>query len=94
LVVDSTDERRLTKEIQKDFLVFLNHEDLVFCNILVFVTKIDIDKTERMSIEKIKLILEELLPLKHKKIFFQPCNPTKGTGLKEGFDWLSKSFDN
>jgi small GTP-binding protein len=84
-VVDSNDRQRI-KEAGTELAKILAEEDLTNCSFLVFANKQDLPQA--MSVPEIISSLE--LDKYGARWYVQACAATKGEGLYEGLDWLSK----
>lgn len=86
-VVDSTDKKRI-KETRSELSRLLEHEDLSECAVLVFANKQD------LGVMGVNEVVEAmgLRELRGRDWYCQGCSALTGTGLFEGFAWLSKTL--
>ena len=87
-VVDSNDRGRIG-EAAKELSSLLKEESLANVKLLVFANKQDVP--EAMSVEEVSEKLG-LAGIEDRKHYIQSCSATKGQGIFEGLDWLSKAI--
>lgn len=87
-VVDSADASRI-EEARKELFKIMNDDALQNVKLLVFANKQDLAHAMKLKDLEAALKLNEL---KQQTIFVQPCCATKGDGIQQGLDWLSKQL--
>lgn len=88
-VVDSNDEERIAESAEALAMV-INEESMRDVPILVYANKMDLPNA--LSIPEISERMG-LTRLRNRKWFVQASNATRGDGLFEGMDWLSKNVN-
>lgn len=86
--MDSSDIDRID-ETKEELHHFLAQDRLRDCSILIFANKQDLPRALTCSelAERLKL---DTLHMHGQKWHVQPCIATTGSGIYEGFEWLSK----
>merc|ERR1712006_44848 len=87
-IVDSSDRDRI-EDAREELFRMLDSDEMRDAVLLVFANKQDLPGAMDSSEVADKLGLREL---KNRKWFIQSACATRGDGLYEGLEWLSKSF--
>jgi len=88
-VVDASDEERL-EESKETLRALVSRPNLIHRPLLVFANKQDLDKA--IDPVKVSLALDLLLDAENRPQCVQPCSADKGTGIRDGIEWLMNSL--
>ena len=87
-VVDSTDRDRI-QDAQEEMMKIMNDDEMRNACLLVFANKQDLPNAMSAAELSEKLSLQQL---RRHEWFIQSCCGTRGDGLYEGLDWLSRAL--
>lgn len=89
-VVDSTDNERMVESRDALKKLISSRPHLKHSPLLVFANKQDLENA--MDPVKVSLALDMLSDAENRPQCVQPCSAETGDGLKDGIEWLVKSF--
>ncbi|KAK5584038.1 hypothetical protein RB653_005645 [Dictyostelium firmibasis] len=89
-VIDSCDRERII-DVKENLTVLCEHEKFKNSQLLIFANKQD--KEGALTPRELTDILD-LYSIQNQKWFVQPCSAINGTGIYDGFDWISSQYQN
>jgi len=91
--IDITDTTENCKIASTELKQLLSEKELQSACFLVFLNKMDSLSNSEVTIDSLIETLELKEEIKSSRVRIEPCSLSKGEGVKEGMDWLTRNMN-